>query len=184
MRKLIVIASTFFLFAGLAAAQVPTSGNIFFGYSFYSTDLSSIDRANTNGWQASLEGKVFSFLGIVADFDGHYGSQNFPTTVCPGQLPCLPAPFSANLSEHNVLFGPRFSASVGKFRPFAEFEIGVGHVSESQTDTSLATAVGGGVDYKILHALAWRVQGDYVHTHYFSAGQNNVRISTGIVLRF
>jgi hypothetical protein len=32
--------------------------------------------------------------------------------------------------------------------------------------------------------MAWRVEGDYVHTRFFSAGQNNVRISTGIVLRF
>ena len=186
MRKLIVIASTFFLFAGLAAAQVPTSGNIFFGYSFYSTDLSSIDRANTNGWQASLEGKVFSFLGIVADFDGHYGSQNFPTTVCPGQLPCLPAPFSANLSEHNVLFGPRFSASVGKFRPFAEFEVGVGHVNANAagSDTSFATAFGGGLDYRLVRLIAWRFEADYLQTRFFGSTQSNARVSTGIVLRF
>src|SRR5271166_1874068 len=66
-----------------ANAQVPTSGNVFFGYSYYNTDLSSIDRANMNGWEASLEGKVVPFLGFVADFDGHYGSQNFAPVVCP-----------------------------------------------------------------------------------------------------
>jgi hypothetical protein len=52
------------------------------------------------------------------------------------------------------------------------------------TDTSFATAVGGGIDYKIIKPIAWRVQGDYVQTRFFDTTQNNVRISTGIVLRF
>jgi len=187
MRKFIVLGSVFFLLAGLAAAQIPTSGNVFFGYSYYSTDLSAIDRANTNGWQASLEGKMFPFLGIVADFDGHYGSQNFPGTVCPvGVPPCIPASLSANVAEHNVLFGPRFSVSVRKFRPFAEFEFGVGHVNANAagSDTSFATAFGGGLDYRLMRIVAWRFQGGYVQTRFFGSTQSNARLSTGIVLRF
>jgi len=82
MRKVAILAFLMLVFAGFASAQIPTSGNIFFGYSYYNTDLSSLDRANTNGWEGSLEGKVLPFVGIVADFDGHYGSQNFPA-VCP-----------------------------------------------------------------------------------------------------
>ena len=187
MPKIAIIVALSLLLPGLALAQVPTSGNVFFGYSYYNTDLSSIDRANTNGWQASLEGKVAPFLGIVADFDGHYGSQNFAGAVCPvGQLPCLPLAYSANVAEHNVLFGPRFSASVGKFRPFAEFEFGVGHVNANAagSDTSFATAFGGGLDYRLIRIIAWRFQGDYVQTRFFGSTQNNVRVSTGIVLRF
>src|ERR1700721_4053193 len=83
MRKIAFILFTLLTFAGLASGQIPTQGNVFFGYSFYNTDLSSIDRANTNGWEASVEGKVFPFIGIVADFDSHYGSQNFPNCVVP-----------------------------------------------------------------------------------------------------
>ena len=187
MPKIVLVAVIVLLFAGLAPAQVPTSGNVFFGYSFYSTNLSSIDRANTNGWQASLEGKVFPSIGIVADFDGHYGSQNFPPpTACPGLLPCLPLPFSASLSEYNVLFGPRFSASVGKFRPFAEFEFGVGHVNANAagSDTSFATAFGGGLDYRLVRLIAWRFEADYLQTRFFGSTQSNARVSTGIVLRF
>jgi hypothetical protein len=71
MRKTGWIAFVLLLFGGLATAQVPTSGNVFFGYSYYNTDLSSIDRANTNGFEASFEGKVIPFLGFVADFDSH-----------------------------------------------------------------------------------------------------------------
>jgi hypothetical protein len=186
MCKSIVFASMLLLFAGLAVAQVPTSGNVFVGYSYYSTNLSSLDRVNTNGWQGSLEGEVAPFLGIVADFDGHYGSQNF---LVPGDPPCPSSGcpvFSGNFSEYNVLFGPRFSVSVGKFRPFAEFEFGVGHVDANAagSDTSFAMAFGGGLDYRLIRVIAWRLQGDYVSTRFFGTAQNNLRLSSGIVLRF
>lgn len=182
-RKIGFIVFALLLFAGLASAQVPTSGNVFFGYSFYNTDLSSIDRANTNGWEASVEGKVIPFLGFVADFDSHYGSQNFPA-VCPqGGGGCT---INSNLTERNFLFGPRVSFSVGKFRPFAEALFGGAHVDTDDvgSDTSFATALGGGLDYKIIRPIAWRFQGDYVQTRFFGTTQNNVRLSTGIVVRF
>ncbi|HEY1676467.1 MAG TPA: outer membrane beta-barrel protein [Candidatus Sulfotelmatobacter sp.] len=184
MRKLASISAFIFMLVAAASAQIPTSGNIFFGYSYYHTNLSGIDSANTNGFEGSLEGKVFPFLGIVADFDGHYGSQNFGS-ACPVGGVCTPV--NLNFSEHNVLFGPRASFSVGRFRPFAEAMFGIGHIntgSYSGSDTSFATGIGGGIDYRLLRILAWRVQGDYVRTSFFHADQNNTRISTGIVFRF
>jgi hypothetical protein len=180
MRKIIVITLLLFALTGLAAAQIQ-AGNVFFGYSYYNTDLSSIDRANTNGWEASLEGKVVPWVGIVADFSGHYGSQNFAFN-CPSG-PCA---VNQNINEHNVLFGPRVWAPMGKVRPFAEAMLGVGHVNANVagTDTAFATALGVGFDYRLIPAVAWRFQGDYVHTRFFGTGQNNARLSTGIVLRF
>jgi hypothetical protein len=178
------IAAAGFVFSAAANAQVPTSGNVFFGYSYYNTDLSSIGRANTNGWEASVEGKVIPFLGFVADIDSHYGSQNF-VVLCPG-IGC-PLTLNANLTEHNFLFGPRVSVSVGKFRPFAEALFGGAHVNVNNgvgSNTSFATALGGGLDYKIIRPVAWRFQGDYVQTRFFGTTQNNIRLSTGIVLRF
>jgi opacity protein-like surface antigen len=189
MRKGTTLLLTFFLFTGfftgLAAAQVPTSGNVYFGYTYYNTDL-SLDRGSLNGWQGTLEGKIFPYVGIVADITGHYGTLNFPTAgSCPGVGACT---LNVNASAHvyEAMFGPRLGIPIGRFRPFAEFEVGVGHVNTniSQSDTSFATAVGGGLDYKIIKPIAWRFQGDYIHTSFFSNGQNNLRLSTGIVLRF
>jgi hypothetical protein len=181
------IALAIVLFTGLANAQIPR-GNVFFGYSYYNTDLSSIDRANTNGWEASLEGKVIPWVGIVADFDSHYGSQNFPTIcpACPVGVP-LSGTVNASFTEENFLFGPRVSVSVAKFRPFAEALFGGAHVSANNgigSDISFATALGGGLDYKIIPLVAWRFQGDYVQTRFFGATQDNVRFSTGIVVHF
>lgn len=185
MRKLVLIAFLVSSFAGLAAAQIPTAGNVFVGYSFQNTSASALNlissRANLQGWEASLEGKLVPFLGVVADFSGHYGSESFPEAT-PG------GPASVNVSAHEeeVLFGPRVSISVGKFRPFAEAEVGVGHVNTNGfgSDTSFATAIGGGLDYRIIRPIAWRLQGDYVYTRFFSTTQNDFRLSTGIVFRF
>ena len=185
MRWIAVVVFALFLFATLAAAQVPTAGNVFFGYSYYNTNLANVGRTSLNGWQGTLEGKVFPAVGIVADLSGDYGSQNFvnPANTCAMGVVC-PTRFSPHVYE--ALFGPRFSASFGRFRPFAEFEFGVGHVSANgfASDTSFATALGGGLDYRILRPIAWRFQGDYVSTHLFAVHQNNVRLSTGVVIRF
>lgn len=187
MRNAFFVAFMLTLFAGATAAQVPTSGNAFFGYSYYNTDLPSFDRANMNGWEVTLEGRVVPHLGLVADVSSHYGSQNLAPTTCPGPLPCLQPPYnSVNLAVYNVVFGPRVYASIGRFRPFAEVMVGAGHVNANQagSNTSFATAIGGGLDYRIIRPVAWRFQGDYVETRFFGTTQNNVRFSTGIVLRF
>jgi opacity protein-like surface antigen len=160
------------LFSGLATAQIPTAGNVYFGYTYYNTDL-SLNRGSLNGWQGTLEGKVFPMLGIVADITGHYGTLDFGGV-------------NASAHVYEAMFGPRVGVPIGKFRPFGEFEIGVGHVNTHGfgSDTSFATAVGGGLDYTIFRPVAWRFEGDYVHTSFFNNGQGNFRFSTGIVLRF
>jgi hypothetical protein len=189
MRKSLLIAFTLLCFTGLAAAQIPTSGNVFFGYSYVNTDLSPAGRNSTNGWEASVEGKVLPFIGIAADLSAYYGSENvaFPT-ACPVSIPNCNATIVVNVgtAEHNYLFGPRVSISVSKFRPFAEALVGAGHINAhaAGSDTSFATAIGGGLDYRLFRILAWRLQGDYLQTRFFSRTQNNVRISTGIVVRF
>ena len=188
MRKVTVVAFTLILFAGLASAQIPTSGNIFVGYSFYSAspstlDLSSVGRPNMNGWEASLEGKVLPWVGIVADLSGHYGQQSFTEPTPGGDV-------TGTVTGHetDVMFGPRLSFPIGKFRPFGEAMFGVGHVNTGQgistSDTSLATAVGGGLDYRIIRILAVRAEADYVQTRFFNTTQNNFRLSTGLVFRF
>lgn len=187
MRKIAATAFILVLFSGLANAQVP-NGNIFVGYSFYSAsastlDLSNIGRPNMNGWNASLEGKLVPWVGIVADFSGHYGSANFNPPPLLG-----PGPTTVTGHETDVMFGPRLSVPVGKFRPFAEAMVGVGHISTGQaistSDTSIATALGGGLDYKLIPLIAARVEGDYVQTRFFGTTQDNFRLSTGIVFHF
>jgi hypothetical protein len=144
------------------------------------------NRANLSGWNASVEGKVLPLLGLVADFSGQYGSQN------PSQFSaCVSGLFgvSCSVHEHNFLFGPRLSFSLGKFRPFVHGLIGVSHINEtadgfSNSDTSFADALGGGIDYHLIPRISWRIQVDALQTRFFGTSQQNVRISTGITFHF
>jgi opacity protein-like surface antigen len=190
MRQIALLSVLVGLFATVAAAQVPTSGNVFLGYSFENTDWSGLStglgRPNLSGWEASLEGKIFPHIGIVADLSGHYGSENFnPPPVS------VPAGGDINVTGHEleVLFGPRVSIPVGKITPFAEAFFGVAHIHNggafpSNSNTSFGTALGGGLDYRIMRPVAIRVEADYLQTRFFSTTQDNFRLSTGIAVHF
>jgi hypothetical protein len=172
----------------MAWGQIP-SGNVFIGYSYTQTNLTPGQSTSLNGWNGSLEAKVLPFIGVVADVSGHYGSQSLIFNCPGGVTPCLTAPVNANVSEYNVLFGPRVSFKIRKFRPFVHALIGVGHVGEgatgfSNSDTSFSDAIGGGLDYHLIPLISWRVQGDALQTRFFGTSQNNVRFSTGIVVSF
>lgn len=188
-RILIVLASILFL-AAVANAQVPMGGNLFVGYSYLGGDFSSNGRTNLNGWNASLEGKLFPFIGMVADISAGYGSQDIPTGVCTGVIgqPCT-STASLNINMHNYLFGPRVSISVARFRPFAEALFGFSRFHQSNSsfsnsDTSFDTAFGGGLDYRVFGPASWRFEGDALQTRLFGGTQNNFRLSTGLVLHF
>ncbi len=148
----------------LHAQAVLPKANVFLGYS-YNHFSSNGFSDSLNGWELSGEGQVFPFLGIVGDYSSHFGDNK--------------------LHEQNFLFGPRASVTVGRVTPFAQLLIGGAHINVNPgSDTSFATAVGGGVDWRLRGPLAWRFQGDYLHTSFFGSAQNNVRFSTGLVFRF
>ena len=173
----------------LGFAQLPTSGNAFVGYSYSGARVFASGASSgisANGWEGSLEGKFLPWIGIVADLDWHYGGRDF-TTCAPA--PCTPRVVTVNASRHDVLFGPRASVSMGKYTPFAEFLLGVVHQTDSgggisNSDTGFATAVGGGLDYKLIKGVAARLQLDVIHNNFFVPGHNSARISTGIVFKF
>jgi len=191
MSRIAGVCGFVLVLTALSHAQLP-SGNVFVGYSYLNADLTSGNRTSLNGWNGSVEAKVLPFIGLVGDFSGHYGSPGVLSSgICPpGLLPqgCASA-VSVSTRQHNFLFGPRLSVTVGKFRPFAHALIGGAHISESASglsasSTSFADALGGGLDYHLIPLLSWRIQADALQTRFFSRTQNNVRISTGIVVHF
>lgn len=189
MNRIAAIVATLVALTTAACAQIP-SGNVFVGYSYLSADLGSTNRTSLNGWNASVEGKVLPFIGIVGDFSGHYGSAPLAVNpTCTAVIGTSCSSLSASTNIHSFLFGPRVSVSVQKLRPFAHFLVGAAHMSESASllsgsDTSFAYAVGGGVDYHLVPLVSWRLQADLLQTRFFSNTQNNVRISTGLAIHF
>jgi hypothetical protein len=160
-----------FLFSSPAHAQLEDKVEVFGGYAYMRFNPNGASGTNLNGWEASAQYKFTDWLGGVADFSGDYGTV---TGV-------------SSSSVHTFLFGPQVSFPA-RVSPFAHVLLGGAHFSFGQggpSDTGFASAVGAGFDAKVGHGISWRiVQGDWLHTSFFGAGQNNARISTGIVFRF
>ena len=143
------------------------NGNVYGGVS-YAQLTNVINKQSYRGWNASFEDLPFSrfpHVGIVIDGSGFYRT---------------------SVTQYNLVAGPRLSINYGKWRPFAHAMVGVRHLNSSGfVYNPLALDFGGGVDYKLFFKnFSWRLQGDYMHTHYLSATQNDYRASTGIVWRF
>jgi Outer membrane protein beta-barrel domain len=140
---------------------------LFGGYSYQ--HVGSTPSFDQNGWEGALQYKFSSFLGVVADFDGHYGQVG-----------------GLNSTVYTYLFGPQISFG-SRLSPFAQFLVGGGHAhfTGNTTDDAFAWTLGGGADYRILPGIYWRViQVGYQPTYFFGHTQNNVRISTGLVAHF
>jgi outer membrane protein OmpA-like peptidoglycan-associated protein len=123
------------------------------------------------------------YLGLVAEF-AQYG---FARTI---------GVTSVHGSWNTWLFGPRLNLRrFDYFVPFVEFLVGGSHGDAQLTgggsQNVFALAGGGGVDVVLSKYVAWRfAQIDYLMTTYSGANlggnavQNNLRLGTGIVIRF
>jgi hypothetical protein len=168
-----------------AAGFTQTSGNVFLGYSFNRASTGWSSTGNLNGWEASVEGKVAPFAGLVFDMSTQYGTLQMPVVHIFGGTGTT----DSTTRVESFLFGPRLSVSVGKFRPFAHALVGPAHLHEDAVEfaygeTAVADAFGGGLDYRLILPLAWRVQGDVLQTRFHGGRQEDTRISTGLVLSF
>jgi opacity protein-like surface antigen len=196
MTRSFVPALVLLLFATSVSGQGFGKVEIFGGYSYVHTPSTSqggppvstfFASANLSGWNGALEYKPIRWFGVVADFGGDYGTQQV-TLGCEAIISCPPPPFNASAHVHSVLFGPKVSMGVGKFTPFVRGLVGVAHTnltgSSSFSDTARSWAVGGGLDYRLVKGIAWRVQGDSLDTNFFGKMQKSFRLATGVVFNF
>ena len=137
--------------------------------------VTTTTHPNLNGWEFSGSFNKNGWIGLTADFSGHYGT-------------------TQGVSTHlqTFLFGPqvRFPAKVS---PFAHVLFGGAHefigvapaVLNSGGSNAFAAAVGAGIDIKVAPFVSFRpIQIDYLLTRFGSATQSQPRVSAGVVLRF
>jgi hypothetical protein len=153
-------------------------------------EIGTSSPANYNGWNGSLTTFVYRFVGITADFGGHYGT----TTINANGLP------STSVSRYSYMFGPTVALRRHPFAPFARVlfggvtnKFGTFALSPEESATvpnytKFAWVIGGGVDASISRRLAFRVgQFDYERVGVPAADGgsyppvNGFRFSTGIV---
>jgi opacity protein-like surface antigen len=176
------------LLAQAAPAHRPAANyELYGGYSYifrpYDHTQDFPVSGGMNGWEASLRVPfpIFgSWLGIKGDVSGSYRND------------------APNFNPHAYFFllGPQVSAHLGRSTVFVHGLVGSSHLNDTaipslKSNSTFAAAVGGGLDYGLARALAWRLQADYYNTNFQSTDNqiheivnSNGRVSTGLVLRF
>ncbi len=150
-------------------AQNNSQFDVFGGYSYlHVSPGNGRPGANTNGWEGQVTGNLSEYIGVTADFDGHYGSV-----------------FGVNGHDYNFLFGPTLSYRSDKVTAFGHVLFGGSHAGASGfSDTAFAWALGGGLDWNWKERFAIRLaQVDYLPTYFGRTTQNNFRYSAGVVFR-
>jgi hypothetical protein len=186
MKKFFVIAFAFGLLSLPLIAQDKVE--VFGGYQYLHIGTNTSAGINSgqgfNGWNAAAAYNFNKNLGVEGDFSGTYAKVS-----------------GVSFHIYTYTGGPVVSMNTGKIKPFAHVLFGGAQLTGSAQGASVTfngftTMVGGGVDAKVNKVLAIRLaQFDWLYYHFGSktiagttvpsfSGSNNVRISTGVVLRF
>lgn len=165
------------------AAQTPDRFEVFGGYSY--TTFSIFDRYSGpwqrfgyNGWEAAVAAKLVPHLAVEGDLAGGFSNPNGNSSTV-----------------RTFMGGPRIFGNFGKASVYAHVLIGGVTFAVGSSGSATAVAAGGGASiWATRHIGARIIQFDYLHTGFISAavlgngatmnGQNNFRISTGVVFRF
>jgi outer membrane protein OmpA-like peptidoglycan-associated protein len=174
---------------------------LFIGYS-YLRAVPSITASNRlvwlNGGSTSLAYNFNRYVGIVGDFGGFADSELNLTGTSSSHA------VDSSGKVFTYLVGPRFSyRKHDRVTPFAQVLVGAAHASAVTLSTctdvcqllpsesSFAVTAGLGLDVRVRRHLAIRVvQAEYLMTRFEdrttgeTAMQNDIRLSSGIVLRF
>jgi hypothetical protein len=192
MDKLVRIALAALFLLGIASAQNIPQIEVFGGYSYLNFDLPANPSTGTtsqrlvmNGWDLSAAVRVFRHISIEGDFSGHSLSD------CTGisTLKC---------SDFSYMGGPRWEHAMhsGKITAFVHGLVGqdsatlAGPSGVSVSDSSVAVAAGGGLDYWVYRNKLGVQLGpfDYFYTRHLNddavPSQNSVRVAAGVIYRF
>jgi peptidoglycan-associated lipoprotein len=180
---LTVVAMTLSLAA--AAQSVPKAEASFeYNYVHANAPPTGCGCFSMMGGSASLGLNVHGGLAAVAEFSAGHASNVAPT--------------GEDLMLTSYLFGPRYTYRTKlRIAPFGEALAGFSHASgalapsnsfSGASSNTFATAIGGGLDYNVSHAVVIRiVQADYFLTTFQNEAdhhQNNLRLGAGIAFRF
>jgi|SRR5262245_4356226 len=164
-------------------ATIPTSQGqeitprfeAFAGFSYLRLDADLRNDRDLNGFNTSFTYNFNRILGATGEFGANFGNASVS---------------GAKADQFFFLFGPKFAyRGNSRLTPFAHVLPGVvrQNVDFGARDTSttqFALATGGGIDINLTDRISVRgAQADYIMTR-LGGIQNNIRVSTGFVLKF
>ncbi len=193
MKKFVRFALAALFLLGIASAQNIPAMDVFGGYSYLSfhmpantfTTFPSAETLALNGWDLSASVSLFHHLAVEGDFSGHQLSD------CGGTV--------LTCSNFSYMGGARFNVGnrSRKLTGFVHGLIGRDRMDLPETsspttvsDTSVAFAAGGGIDYWVFRRVGIRLgPADFIYTHHLNntgivPSQDSFRVGGGIVFRF
>ena len=195
MKKFVHFALAALFLLGIASAQNIPAIDVFGGFSYLSFDVPSnnaavipfsAQRLALKGWEFSGSVGLFQRVAVEGDLSGHSLSNCGFTSL--------------NCSNFSYMGGVRYNLGNRSRRitGFVHGLIGQDRMNfpaisvpnpTSLSDTSVAFAAGGGVDYWVFRRVGIRLgPADFIYTHHLNndgvPSQNSFRVSGGIVFRF
>ncbi len=193
MKKFVHFAVAALFLLGIASAQNIPAIDVFGGFSYLSFDVPSnnagvipfsAQRLALKGWEFSGSVGLFQRIAVEGDLSGHSLSN------CGGT--------SLNCSNFSYMGGARYNLG-NRSRRITGFVHGLigrdrmdlpeSSSGTSESDTSVAFAAGGGVDYWVFRRVGIRLgPADFIYTHHLNndgvPSQDSFQVSGGIVFRF
>ena len=196
--KLLVLPFSAILFVSTVKAQeaydVPEA-EVGLNYSYFQVGEGPGDSSHLPlGWQLSLDGNVTSWLGLVAEFSGHYGDRNLAGFVEPPDQGLFDDLTDINSDIHTFQIGPRFFyRQAGSIVPFGHVLFGLARIHTDldnaifptvgfdDVQTPFVVTFGGGIDLQASPMVGIRaVQVDYLQTRMNDLPQHYMKVSAGI----
>lgn len=133
---------------------------------------SSIFNASAVGLNTSISYYLNDWLGLEGNVETGFAPEIFARE---------------HVKLLNFTGGPRIAWRQRRWEPWVHALVGVAH-EQPQTaaggKNAFAVQAGGGADYRINPRLSLRLQGDWLHTQFFSQSQNNFTLAGGFVIHF
>ncbi|HMI50801.1 MAG TPA: hypothetical protein VK525_04765 [Candidatus Saccharimonadales bacterium] len=182
-------AMVLLLFCQNSRSQETRTLDLFLGYTYTRVSPSAISGLGAyplQGGEVAASLRVYRRISAVADFG--LGTTTARSSNIVG--------IQIHGTAATYLFGPRLTLpSWRRVTPFGQILLGLAHgtgglYATGSSETSFAWAAGGGLDYRFNDNLSLRpIQMDYLQTRFAELGngsqfQNDLRISTGLVLHF
>ena len=139
------------------------------------------------GGTAEVRARLAGQLAVVASVTGEHAGSS--------AVGVAPVSFVSTVFGPRYTFAPRrreslfLEAMVGEINAFqCSFPAATNPSTRQTTASSIAVLTGGGIDFKLSHHFLIRaIQADWLHTQLPNGGgnmQNNLRLGSGIVVRF
>ena len=189
MKKLVCFALAALFLPSLATSQNLPAIDIFGGYSYLNfsqptSGLTAYQTLKMNGWDVSGSVGLFHHLAAEGDLSGHSEGD------CGGVS-------GVNCSNFSYMLGARYNLGdrSNRITGFVHALVGqdradmLGLSSNTVTDTSVAFAAGGGVDFWIYRHIGLQLgPADYVYTNHLNndngTSQGSFRLAGGVAFRF